>query len=1044
MDGKPGEDADPNQPCLDVLEQRFFQRDYGAVLQELGKLPPGSTQDTIEGVADACTAALEAVSEGLSQHVLRNYVLFVAGIAEVSALEADLIKAHVCAKEARANLGLVRKNVAVGTWVAKRSRRKQARHFNSHDRHNRLIGEVLVRLLDGLSALHQAAGLQAALKEAREAGAYAQAFWLCARCSSALAAMPEVHSAQAMLASVAVAHEDTVQRLSTALTAACADFQPERYTQVLEGYVLLGQDAAVMGVVRSVLLTRPGAEGAHGGTLQELVRRLPGDLFRTCLARALMVTWDVLASHEAMRAWHTARLTAHAADLAALRAARMRLHARLATEPNSAPRAPAGAPGGEGLVGAASHKEALQELQEVELREAGEQEWGDAMGVVAAGLRGGRRLLWDEVARRVGALLASPAAWEGEHFLQVAEWVARILAAGDAFAGVNASSGLRALLAVQAGNFFRAYHASVTEALLSMLRKEQWQRLPPGAEGVPSLAQALRRSGTLCSGPGSGGVQGLRRGVAGRDEQDADSEFAAMAAGGNPWRARRRRSPKQRPPEGGPWRLGFGGSAGPAGEDRASRRLDVDSRGLPRRVSDDIWSRQTSRRTSDESEATGGARSLLSEEDVPELWGDYIDEDAQRVMAAGEVGGGEVGDHTNSSLRLMRWLRDYGELMRALRPASFIFAGLCELFDMYLVAAAAAFIDVPLVSLSMESVPQETPAAELPVRLRGALARALAQMPAASRSALTLLAGTGRITQGRVRSASAPRPPRGGDGGDSPGGLAAASSPGLPGAAGLPNSGASTGACLAERGAAAASLAAAAAELGRARADLAALLPAAEGSDADELLAQTLAAAGEAADCILRAGARRAFPTRHIAERLAMRGWDLAEPPGEASEWVEELKAAAEGFRAALNAARGLSEAAIAQLWAHAAAAAAAAVVDGTARVRGRCSAIGRHAIAADLVEATHALRTLAPRQPAVAAAVERCMHVTDTYIKAFFITDASSLGRWAAAHAEYRPEQHAALACAVADFKGLRKRDRAVFIAAVEQAMIAAQLEPA
>lgn len=41
--------------------------------------------------------------------------------------------------------------------------------------------------------------------------------------------------------------------------------------------------------------------------------------------------------------------------------------------------------------------------------------------------------------------------------------------------------------AVQAGNFFRAYHASVAEALLSMLRKELWQRLPPGAEGAALL-----------------------------------------------------------------------------------------------------------------------------------------------------------------------------------------------------------------------------------------------------------------------------------------------------------------------------------------------------------------------------------------------------------------------------------------------------------------------------------------------------------------------------------------------------------------------------
>ena len=48
-----------------------------------------------------------------------------------------------------------------------------------------------------------------------------------------------------------------------------------------------------MGVVRGVLLARPGAEGATGGTLQELVRRLPGDLFRTCLARVRTRTEDL-------------------------------------------------------------------------------------------------------------------------------------------------------------------------------------------------------------------------------------------------------------------------------------------------------------------------------------------------------------------------------------------------------------------------------------------------------------------------------------------------------------------------------------------------------------------------------------------------------------------------------------------------------------------------------------------------------------------------------------------------------------------------------
>lgn len=38
---------------------------------------------------------------------------------------------------------------------------------------------------------------------------------------------------------------------------------------------------------------------------------------------------------------------------------------------------------------------------------------------VHAGLLAGRQLIWDEAARRIGVLLSSPAAFEGEHFLQV-------------------------------------------------------------------------------------------------------------------------------------------------------------------------------------------------------------------------------------------------------------------------------------------------------------------------------------------------------------------------------------------------------------------------------------------------------------------------------------------------------------------------------------------------------------------------------------------------------------------------------------------------
>lgn len=62
------------------------------------------------------------------------------------------------------------------------------------------------------------------------------------------------------------------------------------------------------------------------------------------------------------------------------------------------------------------------ELEEVEARASDEAEWGQVLAAVHGGLLSGRQLIWEEVARRVGVLLSSPAAFEGEHFLQVGGW----------------------------------------------------------------------------------------------------------------------------------------------------------------------------------------------------------------------------------------------------------------------------------------------------------------------------------------------------------------------------------------------------------------------------------------------------------------------------------------------------------------------------------------------------------------------------------------------------------------------------------------------
>ena len=69
---------------------------------------------------------------------------------------------------------------------------------------------------------------------------------------------------------------------------------------------------------------------------------------------------------------------------------------------------------------------------------------------------------------------------------QVLEWAQSILAAGEAFSGVECVS-LRSMLTAQSSNFFTAYHSSNLEALHSMLEKELWRRLPTLPQGNPTF-----------------------------------------------------------------------------------------------------------------------------------------------------------------------------------------------------------------------------------------------------------------------------------------------------------------------------------------------------------------------------------------------------------------------------------------------------------------------------------------------------------------------------------------------------------------------------
>lgn len=171
-----------------------------------------------------------------------------------------------------------------------------------------------------------------------------------------------------------------------------------------------------------------------------------------------------------------------------------------------------------------------------------------ASQAVHAGLLGGRRLIWEEAARRIGLLLSTPAAFEGEHFLQVRalpavmsvavtgrgvarcslrvpasshaallerrirtlgcatqvmEWTQRVLAVGEAFAGCP-DPGLRQLLERQSAKFFRLYHHSNIEVrgwrgALCSRRAEQQKHIERAAALTRGAAGSVLRPTTLLS-----------------------------------------------------------------------------------------------------------------------------------------------------------------------------------------------------------------------------------------------------------------------------------------------------------------------------------------------------------------------------------------------------------------------------------------------------------------------------------------------------------------------------------------------------------------
>ncbi|KAL0023872.1 hypothetical protein WJX79_002364 [Trebouxia sp. C0005] len=1127
------EHDEEKEAVLQGLEAKYYQQDFEPLLHELQHLPLDFSNQALEDTAEARTGVLEVVSELLSRHVLLNYDKFVEGITEIGLVEDDLQAAYAGTKAARELLALVKTDVQINIKVAKQTKRKHA----------------YVRLLEVLLKLQQTYSLHTALKTAQENGDFAEAFWLCSQCSDSMNSLRQLRVSAQLTQTIQDLHDETTMRLHNALQVSCTDFKPEPYSKVLQGFMFLGHveelggqvasaftnavNTTVVQVVQGMLMTRPGFEERVKGTsnMQEMLKWLPSDLFRTCLARVFMATVTTPQLVDNLRAAfkpgqsgsldsprHSAQLkqdsrlnsltlpSTPTQAMSTLAQASSSQHANPDAAPLSSDKTQASQPHlaesdgssrplhqpavaqpklsvrfdsqtavsrQEAIMGSHQHRpshhshhvgaltagervqsgqqagargDQLQqwraELEGLEGQEREEVEWGEVLHVVYSGLVATRRLLWDESERKIIALLSSSSAFEGDHFLQVLEWAQRILAAGEAFSGVECSS-LRSMLTAQSSNFFNAYHSSNLEALHSMLDKELWRRLPSFGEVVPSLQHALRKPSQTGSLTSPGPVQ------------DGAKPFEITVAGGNPWRQRQRRSPKRDRPASahGPFRLGFAGSS-VLEEDRASRRLEVDDQGLPRQASTDIWSTPTSRAPSRAASTTpsravsrrashdtdvAASPALLSESEASELFGDYIDEDSQTVQrdAEGNARGGQASNLTNSSHKLMRWLRDYGELMRILRPAPFAYRGMCDLFEMFMLITFNTFSEVSIADLLDE---QGYGGDAVANRLRKTLVRivnqsltqykagVIASRPAhASASQQGSSSSLNSVRGLMAASFSSPQPPN--LGADPSKSSTAVVVPGQ--ATAVSNSGNMWG--LLERTVAVECLATVAGELKKSKADLQGLLPASEYSSLETFFSRTVEAAEDVYDAILRAGARLNLPIVPLAERIWGQKWDLPSPPPKASPWVDEMCMHLQMFRERLRQIKSLTDPNLRQLWRHAIHYVAEVVLEGIARVKTRCNAIGRNAMSSDLAEVMKGIKALAPNSPDIAVAMDSNQSLVDNYVKAFFVTSPSDLQHWVQTHPEYSRDHLILLAGTIAEFKGLKKKDRQVLLELIE-----------
>lgn len=590
---------------LGDVEVELYEAEHDAAVEDVRGLPKEFEAEDVERRIATRMEQIGAVNEELTTNITESYKSFVEGMSKVAEMQQELEKAFKYAKEARKHLEDADAEVRHGIAIARDTRRKQR------------LQQVLQLMLK-LKTLHADMEKLQVLAPQEE---FQECFRVCMSLHNQMIELKDLLCITELQAKLDQALHDIIVRIDELLSGVCESFSPERYLPILQAYVEL-DDVDVLaekvqtafseiilgktsGIARTMVLSMPEEEFSTlkrqkilSGVVpfNDLVSHLSSEHFRPCLSKVMESLYDTYSSCFKMMQWHRN----HLMDL-------------------------------EGNCGTSSPSDRGKNQELLISRKVEET------------LDNSRTTLWNLGCRRVTALLALPTGTEGEHFLQILEWMRMFTSLGESFAGKGATAQLQSAFERQSARYFAAFHKQNLEMVNGMLEKEVWQALPIGSTSLPDLCQAYKVGGTLVD-------DGIN--VGGSEE---------WLMGGNPWK-----------------------------EDGSRWGVEVSSpcRLPPSPVCD--GTNETAGGTNSKSQNGGKSSSANDPEGKPPSapGGHPLEKDGAVSRHAGDQPNWVM---TSTSLKVLRLMEEYLGAVGKLSPDANVFGGICQLFECCMLYTFQAF-----------------------------------------------------------------------------------------------------------------------------------------------------------------------------------------------------------------------------------------------------------------------------------------------------------------------------------------------------------------